>query len=185
MTPTGGPARCTCGVSAVGTCSRCANPFCETHNYGRQYNLCSPCGHVATDESVAAFAKALSEQKPWEDVVAKLAEKLIAAAPSEAVDVYRIEVEWRRWPRKRMSENLVKVGCAWPLDEQEVQAVGEKDRVVFELCRMELLPSGKLAVFRDDRWAYIEYLGGSRSAFRSLDPVRDVLNEDAERFGIT
>ncbi len=186
MTTTGGPAICTCGVLAVGRCSRCANPFCETHNYGRRYTLCSTCGPVQSDESLLAFAKAVAQHKPW-DEVAQLVQKLIAAAPDEAVDVYRVDVERSGWPKKRMRENYVKVDHAWPLGEQEVERVGEKDRTVYELRRVALRPNGELASFSEDRGAYFVYLGNSPSPFESLDPpksVWDVLNEDAVRLGI-
>lgn len=186
MTTTDGPALCACGVLAVGRCSRCASSFCETHNFGRQYNLCSRCGPAQSRESQLAFARAFAEHKPW-DHVAQLARKLIAAAPREAVDVYRVEVEWSGWPKKRRRENYVKVGHAWPLGEQEVQQVGEKERIVYELRRVALRPNGEVASFSDDRGAYFVYLGNDRRRFRGPDPpktVWDVLNEDAKRLGI-
>ncbi len=186
MTTPGGPALCTCGVLAVGRCSRCASPFCETHNYARQYNVCATCGPVQARESQVAFAKAFAEHKPWHDLV-QLVEKLIAAAPDEAVDIYRVDVEWSGWPKKRRRESYVKVDHAWPLGEQEVEKVGEKDRIVYELRRVALRPNGELASFSESRGAYFVYLGHSRHPFKSLDPPRtvwDALDADAERLGI-
>lgn len=84
-------------------------------------------------------------------------------------------------------ETYVKVDHAWPLGEQEVEKVVEKDGIVYELRRVALRPSGELATFSDERGAYFVYLGHSRRPFKSLDPpksVWNVLNEDAERVRI-
>lgn len=104
MTTREGPALCTCGVLAVGRCPRCANPFCEKHKYGHHYTLCSTCGPIESRDSALAFAKAFAEHRPWDDV-AQLVEKLIAAAPGDAVDVYRLDVEWSGWPTKRKARH--------------------------------------------------------------------------------
>ncbi len=180
MASTPAPVVCqTCGVLAVGTCRQCEQAFCMSHNYQRNYEYCTTCGEVARQERVSDFAKGLAASvDPWDQVVG-LVKQLLQAAPGDAVEVVRIDVDSTPWLRRRR-ETRVQVDIAWSVGTHAI-SYPWKDMTESEVCPVAICANGKLALFSEEDDSFHAAGANVKLDSDALKNVEKALRNDAAR----